>query len=99
MLIALVEAQANPVRKEELLNRVWADTAVEEGSVTSHISLLRKTLGEHYIETIPKRGYRFVGTVKQVAEVSGGHAQIRSLAVLPLENLGRDPDETVSPTA
>lgn len=92
LLIALVEARANTVGKEELLNRVWADTAVEEGSVTSHISLLRKTLGEQYIETIPKRGYRFVGTVKQVAEVSARHAQMRSLAVLPLENLGRDPD-------
>jgi TolB-like protein/Tfp pilus assembly protein PilF len=92
LLIALVESQASTVGKEELLNRVWADTAVEEGSLTSHISLLRKTLGERYIETIPKRGYRFVGTVKQVAEVSEQRAQIRSLAVLPLENFGRDAD-------
>ena len=92
LLIALVEAQANTVSKEELLNRVWADTAVEEGSLTSHISLLRKTLGERYIETIPKRGYRFVGAVKPVAEVSGRPQQLRSLAVLPLENLGRDRD-------
>src|ERR1700687_5981273 len=70
LLVVLVEAQANTVGKEELLNRVWAHTAVEEGSLTSHISLLRKTLGEQYIETIPKRGYRFVATVKQLNEAS-----------------------------
>jgi TolB-like protein/Tfp pilus assembly protein PilF len=92
LLVVLVEAQANRVGKEELLNKVWADTAVEEGSLTSHISLLRKTLGEQYIETIPKRGYRFVATVKQLSEPSEAPQQIRSLAVLPLENLGRDPD-------
>lgn len=92
LLVVLVEAEANTVGKEELLNRVWADTAVEEGSLTSHISLLRKTLGERYIETIPKRGYRFVGTVKQVAEASERQPHIRSLAVLPLENLSPDPD-------
>ena len=92
LLLVLVEAEANTVGKEELLNRVWGDTAVEEGSLTSHISLLRKTLGERYIETIPKRGYRFVGTVKQVAEASDRQPHIRSLAVLPLENLAPDPD-------
>jgi TolB-like protein len=92
LLIVLVEAEANTVGKEELLDRVWADIAVEEGSLTSHISLLRKTLGEQYIETIPKRGYRFVGTVKPVAEASARQPYIRSLAVLPLENLAPDPD-------
>ena len=92
LLITLVEAQANAISKEQLLNRVWADTAVEEGSLTSHISLLRKTLGERYIETIPKRGYRFVGAVKQVVDAAEGQPQIRSLAVLPLENLGSGTD-------
>jgi DNA-binding winged helix-turn-helix (wHTH) protein len=91
LLVVLVEAGANTVGKEELLNRVSADTAVEEGSLTSHISLLRKTLRDRYIETIPKRGYRFVGTVKQVAEASERQQHIRSLAVLPLENLAPDP--------
>lgn len=46
LLIALVEARGNVVSKEQLLNTVWADTAVEEGSLTSHISLLRRTMGE-----------------------------------------------------
>jgi TolB-like protein/Tfp pilus assembly protein PilF len=92
LLVVLVEAEANTVSKEELLNKVWADTAVEEGSITSHISLLRKTLGDRYIETIPKRGYRFVGTLKQIAGPSDPQPHIRSLAVLPLRNLTPDPD-------
>jgi len=88
LLVALVEARGNPLTKEELLQKVWADTVVEEGSLTSHISLLRKALGEgsdrcQLIETLPKRGYRFVGQVKDVEK-----AQKRvMLAILPFENL------------
>jgi TolB-like protein/Tfp pilus assembly protein PilF len=92
LLVMLVEAKGNALSKEQLLNQVWADTAVEEGSLTTHISLLRKTLGENYIETIPKRGYRFIADVKRDAEPADQGPPIRSLAVLPLENLGRDPD-------
>lgn len=92
VLILLVQAQGNPVTKEELLSKVWPDAIVEEGSLTSHISLLRKTLGEHYIETIPKRGYRFIGSAKPVTESRQQRPQIRSLAVLPLSSLGRDED-------
>jgi TolB-like protein/Tfp pilus assembly protein PilF len=92
LLLVLVEAQPNPVGKGELLNRVWPDTTVEEGSLTTHISLLRKTIGEQYIETLAKRGYRFVGEVQQVGGEAIQRPQIRSLAVLPLENLSHDPD-------
>src|SRR6266853_3602805 len=46
LLIALVEAQGEPVGKQELLQKVWPGTVVEEGSLTSHISLLRRVLGE-----------------------------------------------------
>src|SRR5262249_3241536 len=51
-----------------LLQKVWPDTAVEDGSLTWHISLLRKALedgeGERrFIETLPRRGYRFVADV------------------------------------
>jgi DNA-binding winged helix-turn-helix (wHTH) protein len=68
VLIALVTAQGNAVAKDDLLRAVWPTTIVEQGSLTSHISQLRKALGEHgtlqFIETIPKRGYRFVGPLK-----------------------------------
>jgi TolB-like protein/tetratricopeptide (TPR) repeat protein len=92
LLITLVAAQGNAVAKDDLLRAVWPDTIVEQGSLTSHISQLRKTLGEHrtqqFIETLPKRGYRFAGPLKSVGrlsnEVVGGRVM---LLVLPFENL------------
>jgi len=93
LLIALVEAQGQPVGKQELLQKVWPDTVVEEGSLTSHISLLRKVLGtgtdgQQFIETIPRRGYRFIEACAQIAPpaVAAG-AERLMLVVLPFENL------------
>src|ERR1700756_1515995 len=68
VLTLLVEARGSPVTKDELLQKVWADAIVEEGTLASHVSVLRKALGAgpesaQYIETIPKRGYRFVAPV------------------------------------
>jgi predicted ATPase/DNA-binding winged helix-turn-helix (wHTH) protein len=74
VLIALVQANGHPVAREELLAGVWAGTVVEEGSLSSHISQLRKVLGEGLIETLPKRGYRFAGEVdgEGGGDVAGG---------------------------
>src|SRR5271170_3733713 len=93
LLVALVEAAGRVLTREELLRRLWPDRVVEEGSLTSHISLLRKALGERpkvqdFIATVPKRGYRFVASVKQLA--SGAHdsgVERTMLVVLPFENL------------
>jgi TolB-like protein/Tfp pilus assembly protein PilF len=93
LLLALVQAGGQVLSREELLQRLWPDTIVEEGSLTSHISLLRKTLGEgamsqDFIETLPKRGYRFMASVKLLASaVQGSGADRAMLVVLPLENL------------
>ncbi|MEO8159340.1 MAG: tetratricopeptide repeat protein [Betaproteobacteria bacterium] len=91
VLVALLEAREQPVGKDELLRRVWVGTIVEEGSLTSHISLLRKTLGDEngagFIETIPKRGYRFVGQVLVVAPPESLAVQRLTLVVLPFESL------------
>jgi DNA-binding winged helix-turn-helix (wHTH) protein len=70
-LLALLENSGHILEKEELLNRIWPDTFVEEGTLVQNISTLRKVLGEAadgsaYIETIPRRGYRFVGTVREI---------------------------------
>src|SRR5689334_12099564 len=60
-LAVLIERQGKIVDKEELLRLVWSDTFVEENNLTQNISILRKALGEgEYIETIPRRGYRFL---------------------------------------
>ncbi len=90
LLIVLVEAQGHPVGKDELLQKVWPATVVDEGSLTSHISLLRKALGEdqrHFIETIPKRGYRFLAQAREVDLPAASSARRAMLAVLPFENL------------
>jgi DNA-binding winged helix-turn-helix (wHTH) protein/TolB-like protein/Flp pilus assembly protein TadD len=70
-LSALVERGGHVVSKDELIKKVWPDSFVEESSLSQNISLLRKALGESgqpakYIETIPKRGYRFVAPVRVV---------------------------------
>ena len=68
LLCVLVEDAGHLVPKERLLEEVWAGTFVEEASVNRGISVLRRALGEtaaeQYIETVPKRGYRFVAPVR-----------------------------------
>jgi DNA-binding winged helix-turn-helix (wHTH) protein/tetratricopeptide (TPR) repeat protein len=69
LLLALVQHHGEVLVKEELMEKVWPDTIVEEGNLNRHISTLRKTLGEspnehEYIVTVPGRGYRFVGDVR-----------------------------------
>jgi TolB-like protein/Flp pilus assembly protein TadD len=92
VLITLVAAQGNAVAKDDLLRAAWPNTIVEQGSLTSHISQLRKALAEQgtqqFIETIPKRGYRFVGPLKSVGRLSNEAVAGRLLlVVLPFENL------------
>jgi DNA-binding winged helix-turn-helix (wHTH) protein/TolB-like protein len=66
-LHVLLERRDRVVSRSELLSAVWPDTTVEEIGLARNISLLRKALGDEgesgWIETIPKRGYRFVGEV------------------------------------
>jgi DNA-binding winged helix-turn-helix (wHTH) protein len=92
VLITLVAAQGNAVAKDDLLRAVWPTTIVEQGNLTSHISQLRKAFAEHgaqqFIETLPKRGYRFVGPLKSVERMSNEAIAGRvMLVVLPFENL------------
>jgi DNA-binding winged helix-turn-helix (wHTH) protein/TolB-like protein/Tfp pilus assembly protein PilF len=65
ILVTLVEHGGQVVAKDDLMRKVWPNTFVEEGNLTQNISLLRKALGEtpggvQFIETVPRRGYRFV---------------------------------------
>ena len=67
-LAALLERQGKVVNKAELLKLVWPDTFVEENNLTQNISALRKVFGDgDYIETIPRRGYRFLMGVEEVS--------------------------------
>src|SRR5581483_483705 len=69
ILFVLVRHAMQVVDKEQLLKEVWPDTFVEEGSLSYNIYGLRKALGDdssepRYIETVPKRGYRFIAPVQ-----------------------------------
>jgi DNA-binding winged helix-turn-helix (wHTH) protein/TolB-like protein/Flp pilus assembly protein TadD len=77
-LLVLVENSGHVLEKTELMQQLWPDSFVEESSLTQNISLLRRALTEpgaeeNYIETIPKRGYRFVGSVNERSEVTNGN--------------------------
>ena len=65
LLNALLERRGQLIERTELIQKVWQDTIVEEGNLSYTISRLRKVLGkndegQHFIQTIPRRGYRFV---------------------------------------
>jgi eukaryotic-like serine/threonine-protein kinase len=71
LLIYLVERSGRLVTKQELLTGIWPDTFVEESNLAYTVSALRKALGdgtngEHFIQTVPTRGYRFVAPVTQI---------------------------------
>src|SRR6266566_5728616 len=70
-LLVLVENGAHVMTKDELMTRLWPDSFVEEANLAVNISQLRKALGdddnvEQFIETVPKRGYRFAAQVTKV---------------------------------
>lgn len=111
LLLFLVKMRGQLVVKEDLMREVWPDAIVEENNITVSMSILRKTLGDHnvkrqFIETVPRRGYRFFA---EVTEITTGQREtiefrrpvtqtaleeepIDSLAVIPMQNPGSDPN-------
>ena len=76
-LLALVENHGRTLGKDELLQKVWPDAFVEEATLAQNIFILRKQLRDDrdtalYIETVPKRGYRFVADVREVMIATAG---------------------------
>src|SRR5207248_610781 len=97
ILQILLEQPGKVVLREELRKRVWpSDTFVDfDHGINNAIKRLREALGDlaetpRYIETLPRRGYRFIG---KTTPLEDNGARARSLAVLPLENLSRDPEQ------
>jgi predicted ATPase/DNA-binding winged helix-turn-helix (wHTH) protein len=81
VLVALIERCNQLVTKSELLEAVWPGVVVEENNVAMQVGALRKVLGDHVIETVPGRGYRFVAEVRE----DGGSRAARPAEVLPPE--------------
>ena len=72
-LLALVQNSGHVLTTEELMAQVWPDSFVEGNNLAQNISTLRKVLGPggaKFIETVPKRGYRFVADVKEIRDVA-----------------------------
>ena len=111
ILLVLIQNKGSLVMKDKLLAAVWPDAFVEEANLSVNIASLRKALDEgddkrQYIETVPKRGYRFVEPVSEqnsvnakllktqfiAGENNGAQDRIpNSVAVLPFENEGCGP--------
>jgi TolB-like protein len=108
VLRALIERPGVPVSKDALMQAAWPGLAVEEGNLTVQIAALRRVLGEEpgadrWIETLPRRGYRFVGSVVAPneavlpmparAEPAPQLSDRPSIAVLPFQNMSEAPDQ------
>jgi len=110
LLRVLVERPGAPVPKDALIDAAWSGLAVEEGNLTVQIGALRRAFadepgGGRWIETLPTRGYRFVGppvTTEEIGFVaaapSGAEPAVSfpdrpSIAVLPFANLSGDPQQ------
>src|SRR6195256_3039149 len=99
ILIYLADRPGEVMAKQELIDHVWSDVTVEEGSLRVHIAAIRKALGDgqfgnRYIANIKARGYAFVGTVVPLAgSTESRNAKFRHqgrLPVPPLTITGRD---------
>jgi len=90
VLAELVKRPGEVIGKKELMEAIWPETFVEEANLNQMVFLLRRALessnASEYITTVPRRGYRFSGTVRTI-EIP---CRIDSIAVLPLANLGGD---------
>jgi TolB-like protein/Flp pilus assembly protein TadD len=109
LLRVLVERPGMPVSKHALIEAAWSGLAVEESNLTVQIAALRRVLGEKpggefWIETLPRRGYRFVGPVakEEVGRAPRPHTEVPialalpdkpSIAVLAFQSMSGDPEQ------
>src|SRR6266702_650355 len=98
MLQILLQRPGEVVTREELQQKIWpSDTFVDfDHGINNAIKRLREALGDtaetpRYVETLPRRGYRFICCTEVPKKTAA--RRIQSLAVLPLENLSRDPEQ------
>lgn len=101
-LRVLVENSGHVLSKDELMQALWPDSFVEESSLTQNISLLRRALAEfegerQYIETMPKRGYRFVGEVRECNLSSREMVQTNPAVPQNLDEANQSYDDSQNP--
>lgn len=106
LLLYLVEQRARVVSKDDLINQIWGDRIVSDSALNSRINAARKAIGDdgaaqRLIKTIPRKGFRFVGEVREETAASPARAEARpappratdrpAIAVLAFENMSGDP--------
>lgn len=93
-LLALIQNRGRVLEKEEMMRIIWPETFVEEANLAVNISSLRKALGPRpdggqYIETVPRRGYRFTAPVREMIEEADEiilHERVRASIVVEEED-------------
>jgi DNA-binding winged helix-turn-helix (wHTH) protein/tetratricopeptide (TPR) repeat protein len=102
VLTMLVRNHGRVVQKNELIRHVWPDCFVEDNNLTQNISAVRRALGDsqdepQYIETVPRRGYRFIGAATELetqpaetATPAAGKRPSITLGILPFRTIGAD---------
>ncbi|MDB5607050.1 MAG: putative ATPase [Bradyrhizobium sp.] len=100
ILIYLAARPGEVIAKQELIDHVWPDVTVEEGSLRVHVAAIRKALGDgqfgnRYIVNIKGRGYSFVGTVPLAGNTESRNDKFRQQGRLPLRPLNMIGRETV----
>ncbi len=105
LLLYLIRNRERVVSKDDLLASVWQGRVVSESALSTRINAARSVLGDNgeeqrLIKTLPRRGVRFVGAVREEAGIADGPMQRTlgssdkpSIAVLPFENLSGDPEQ------
>jgi TolB-like protein len=110
LLHVLLEEAGTPISKDRLIESAWPGLSIEESNLTVQIAALRRTFaeepgGENWIETLPRRGYRYIGPAVASERPSDGAEAIAqhapalavpdnpSLAVLPFTNMSGDPEQ------
>jgi pimeloyl-ACP methyl ester carboxylesterase/DNA-binding winged helix-turn-helix (wHTH) protein len=95
-LLFLVENSGRVLGRQEIMSEVWPDSFVEENNLAQNISALRKVLapaGSKLIETVPKRGYRFVGEVTETSDDAGAIIRERTRARVVIEEDTEDEND------
>jgi DNA-binding winged helix-turn-helix (wHTH) protein/tetratricopeptide (TPR) repeat protein len=101
LLLLLVERAGSLVTKDDILKAVWPDVAVTDNALTQVVSDLRHALGDsstapRYLETVPRRGYRFIAPVEPVQTAGAAPAatppKARTIAVLDFANVTGEPE-------
>lgn len=91
-LQVFVENAGRLIEKDELMRQIWQERFVEESNLTFNIKMLRKALGDNaamprFIETVPKRGYRFIAEVEKITgETVSKNGAARQTVFQPIEN-------------